>query len=209
MNKENFKQLIVNDSIISESENSVVMSENDVFKLVSAFNEWLKNNVVREETNISVSVGTDASGISDETKVTVFKSLSYNKTEIFDCGKTFVPALFKSIANLNTTGAIYISSVSADSEKYKIEFKYTMDKSVKKITHPNFNFFDNLNQSQKNILLGLFINELFFDSNFSEFNKRISKGEGVEIKEYSNNNENQIIITIENKNRKPLRLKKV
>ncbi len=94
-------------------------------------------------------------------------------------------------------------------EKYKIEFKYTMDKSVKKITHPNFNFFDNLNQSQKNILLGLFINELFFDSNFSEFNKRISKGEGVEIKEYSNNNENQIIITIENKNRKPLRLKKV
>ena len=122
VNKENFKQLIVNDSIISESENSVVMSENDVFKLVSAFNEWLKNNVVREETNISVSVGTDASGISDETKVTVFKSLSYNKTEIFDCGKTFVPALFKSIANLNTTGAIYISSVSADSEKYKIEF---------------------------------------------------------------------------------------
>ena len=94
-------------------------------------------------------------------------------------------------------------------EKYKIEFKYTMDKSVKKITNPNFNFFDNLNQLQKNILLGLFINELFFDSNFSEFNKRISKGKGVEIKEYSNDNENQIIITIENKNRKPLRLKKV
>ena len=84
-----------------------------------------------------------------------------------------------------------------------------MDKSVIKTTHPNFKFFDDLDQSKKTKLLLLFINELFFDSNFSEFNKRIYGGEGVEIKEDSNNNENQIIITIENKNGQPLRLKKV
>lgn len=121
VNKETFKQLISNDSIVSEN-NSVVMSESDVLRLVTAFNEWIKNNVVRETSEISVSVGTDASGICEEIKTTVFKALSSNKTEIYDCGKTYIPALYKSITNLNTTGAIYISAVSSQSDKFKIEF---------------------------------------------------------------------------------------
>lgn len=137
----------------------------------------------------------------------------------YDIRKTLKDILKKYNSNqytLGTSKSIELSKFTKKhklfitlQEKYKIEFKYTMDKSVITTTHPNFKFFDDLDKSKKNILLGLFINELFFDSNFSEFNKRISKGKGVEIKQDSNNNENQIIITIENKNGQPLRLKKV
>jgi hypothetical protein len=80
-----------------------------------------------------------------------------------------------------------------------------MDKNIKTTTHSNFIFLDEMKQPTKTILLKLFINEIFFDSNFSEFNKRFR----VKIEENSNNNENQIIITIENKKGQPLRLKKV
>lgn len=133
----------------------------------------------------------------------------------YDIRKTLKDILKKYNSNqytLGTSKSIELSKFTKKhklfitlQEKYKIEFTYTMDKNIKKTTHSNFIFLDEMKQPTKTILLKLFINEIFFDSNFSEFNKRFR----VKIEEDSNNNENQIIITIENKNRKPLRLKKV
>ena len=131
----------------------------------------------------------------------------------YDIRKTLKDILKKYNSNqytLGTSKSIELSKFTKKhklfitlQEKYKIEFKYTMDKSVIKTTHPNFKFFDNLNKSQKNILLKLFINEIFFDSNFSEFNKRFR----VKIEEDKNNIDAQIIIIITNVDNEPLKLK--
>lgn len=167
-----------------------------IFELIEFEEECKKINITKEENSESINA------------------------IYYDIRKTLKDILKKYNSNqytLGTSKSIELSKFTKKhklfitlQEKYKIEFKYTMDKSVIKTTHPNFKFFDDLDQSKKTKLLLLFIDELFFDSNFSEFNKRIYGGEGVEIKEDSdNNNENQIIITIENKNGQPLRLKKV
>jgi hypothetical protein len=133
----------------------------------------------------------------------------------YDIRKTLKDILKKYNSNQYTLGTSKSIELSKFNKKhklyitlekeYKIKFTYTMDKNIKTTTHSNFIFLDEMKQPTKTILLKLFINEIFFDSNFSEFNKRFR----VKIEENSNNNENQIIITIENKKGQPLRLKKV
>ncbi len=137
----------------------------------------------------------------------------------YDIRKTLKDILKKYNSNQYTLGTSKSIELSKYTKKhklyitlkkeYEITFTYEMDENIKSTTHPNFIFLDNLKREQKTLLLKLFINEIFFDSNFSEFNKRFYGGKGVKIEENKPNSEAQIIISIINVDKQPLRLKKV
>ncbi|MBQ7654348.1 MAG: hypothetical protein IJS17_04680 [Clostridia bacterium] len=122
MNRESLKSFVQNGKIIFDRNDENVLSKRDVFNLAHAFGLWLKEKLARNETNISVAVGTDVSEISEEIKDVFLKSFTNDGFLVFDAQRTFLPALFRMTIHQNVTGCVFVSVSDKDSTKISFEF---------------------------------------------------------------------------------------
>ncbi|MBQ7581155.1 MAG: hypothetical protein IJU39_07615 [Clostridia bacterium] len=164
MNRENLKAFIQDGKIVFDSASQNGLSKRDVFNVAHAFGLWLKDKMARDETNISISVGTDKSEICGKIKDVFLKSFSNDRFLVYDAQVTYLPALFLMTIRQNVTGCVFISLGDKDSTVVSIEFMTRLGKMGDKEV---CEFIDNLTYSNKKI--DLIVPEFSLDSNLKHF----------------------------------------
>ena len=122
MNKENLKNYVKDGKIIFDLNEENGLNKRDVFNLAHAFGLWLKEKMSRDETNISVAVGTDISDVCTEVRDVFLRSFTNAGFLVFDAQQTYLPAMFMMTIFQNVTGCVFIYSQSRDSGVICLEF---------------------------------------------------------------------------------------
>lgn len=164
MNKESLKAFVNDGRITFDFECEDGLSKRDIFNLSHAFGLWLKGKTARDESSISVAVGTDGSDVSETVKDVFLKSFTNDRFFVFDAQKTYFPALFRMTIMQNVTGCVFVSANEKDSKTVHLEFLTRLGK----LTNDDLSeVIDMLTYSNKKI--DLIVPDFKLDSNLRHF----------------------------------------
>lgn len=95
---------------IGEETNPLYLSDDTIRRITRGFGRWLSNNLNKECSDITVSVGHDSRVSAERIKKAVISALIESGVRVLDCGLSSTPAMFMTTVDLDCNGAVQITA---------------------------------------------------------------------------------------------------